>query len=109
MGLCGAAEAQLSRYVTSQQHAATLFEIAHRGRAREWFCASTHIGYLTKHAIVPKQIGCIRHPTPQGTYDAHHRRSEAPRDFTFLPRRHFWPRAARRVGAHPPKLIATSA
>jgi hypothetical protein len=47
--------------------------------------------------------------TEAGTYDAHHRRSEAPRDFTFLPRRHFWPRAARRVGVHPPKLIATSA
>src|SRR5829696_6188866 len=72
-------------------------------------CAFPHIEYSTRHAIVSKQIGCIGHPTPKGTSHAHHRRSETPRHLTRLPRRHFWPRAARRIRAYPPKLVATSA
>jgi hypothetical protein len=62
-------------------------------------CAFPHIEYSTAHAIIPKQIGCIGHPTPKGTCHADHRCSETPRHLTRLPRHHFWPRAAGRISS----------
>src|SRR3954470_15820238 len=56
-------------------------------------CASAHIKRLTKHAIVPKQMGCIRHPTLKGTHHAHHRRSETLGHLTRLPCRYLGARA----------------
>ena len=89
--------------------AATLFRMTHERRACVLPCASVHIGCLRPHAIVPKQTGCIGHPTAKGTCHAHHRRSQTPGHLTRLPCRHFGSPAPGRVRPYHAKLVSVLA